>query len=371
MRMSQSFKRTALALLLTALLSLFSLSSASADTDKSVQEKIQQLQSMINDLEAVVKSLTLQVQKVSETAISDLENFRPRLFTVENLTKDNTFEIKKLSGTVAKLSEIVDMLSGLPDEVAQLKSYLHEVDANLSSSVEALSNRMGAIELAVSKLQDGVEQAVTLTNAFQDNLGRILNRLDADENILGALHGGIGSLAARLDDLEGQTAKLESAITQVDSLSGMFSQFQVNLAEIAARQDKVEARWAQLKDMVDQLQMDVMQLKQSKGDQTGGKPDGSLADTVERLASKLSEVLMQVESNQQALVSMQKTVTDLTVKVSATLTRDQIIVIAKQSAEEASAKQIKEALARADAAQGLAIVALLASMAAIVAALLL
>ncbi|OGF54782.1 MAG: hypothetical protein A2Z21_09005 [Candidatus Fraserbacteria bacterium RBG_16_55_9] len=375
MRTSQTFKRTALALLLMALLSLFSLSSAMADEDKSVQEKIQQLQAMVNDLEAVVKSLTLQVQKVSETAISDLENFRPRLFTMENLTKDNTFEIKKLSGTVAKLSEMVEALSELPDQVAHLKSYVSDLDANLSSSVEALSNRMGAIELAVSKLQEGVEQSITLTNAFQENLGKLFSRLDADENILGALHGGIGSLAARLDDLEGRTATLSSAVAQVDSLSGMFSQFQVNLAEVAARQDKSETRWAQLKDMLDQLQMDFMQLKQSKGDGTTPATDTTLAARVDRLATRLSEVLTLVESNQKTVVDLQQSFTkmkdQLKIEILASIpnlpTEDTIRI----TIEEIAAKQIKEAQARADAAQGLAVVALLASMAAIVAALLL
>lgn len=381
MRMPQTFKRTALALLLLALLSLFSLSSAVlADEDKSVQEKLKQLEAMIDDLESVVKSLTLQVQKVSETAVADLENFRPRLFTIENLTKDNTFEIKKISGTVAKLSETVDMLSTLPGQVEKLRAYLKEVDANLSSSIEALANRMGAIELAVSKLQDGVERAITLTNAFQENLGRIFNQLDATdsrlgavENFLGALNSSVGSLAARLDDLDSRTAQLHSAITQVESLSAMFSQVQVNLAELAARQDKAEVRWAQLKDMVDRLEMQVMQLK---GDQTvTPTPDGTLVERVTRLENKLSEMVMLLESNQKTVADLQQSFTrvreQIKVEILASLPKipsaqDITIIV-----EEIAAKQIKEAQARADAAQGLAIVALLAGMAAIVAALLL
>ncbi len=380
MRMPQTFKRTALALLLLALLSLFSLSSAVlADEDKSVQEKLKQLEAMIDDLESVVKSLTLQVQKVSETAVADLENFRPRLFTIENLTKDNTFEIKKISGTVAKLSETVDMLSALPGQVEQLRAYLKEVDANLSSSIEALANRMGAIELAVSKLQDGVERATTLTNAFQENLGRIFNQLDATdsrlgavENFLGALNSSVGSLAARLDDLDSRTAQLQSAITQVESLSAMFSQVQVNLAELAARQDKAEVRWAQLKDMVDRLEMQVMQLK---GDQTVTPPDSALAERVTRLENKLSEMVMLLESNQKTVADLQQSFSkvkeQIKVEILASLPKIPTAQDITIMVEEIAAKQIKEAQARADAAQGLAIVALLAGMAAIVAALLL
>ncbi len=385
MRMPQTFKRTALALLLLALLSLFSLSSAVlADEDKSVQEKLKQLEAMIDDLESVVKSLTLQVQKVSETAVADLENFRPRLFTIENLTKDNTFEIKKISGTVAKLSETVDMLSALPGQVEQLRAYLKEVDANLSSSIEALANRMGAIELAVSKLQDGVERATTLTNAFQENLGRIFNQLDATdsrlgavENFLGALNSSVGSLAARLDDLDSRTAQLQSAITQVESLSAMFSQVQVNLAELAARQDKAEARWAQLKDMVDRLEMQVMQLKTAPAPAPTPtpQPDSALAERVTRLENKLSEMVMLLESNQKTVADLQQSFSkvkeQIKVEILASLPKIPTAQDITIMVEEIAAKQIKEAQARADAAQGLAIVALLAGMAAIVAALLL
>jgi len=371
--MSQTFKRTALGFLLVALLSLFSLSSALADEDKSLKEKIAQLEAMIDDLESVVKSLTLQVQKVSETAVADLESFRPRLFTVENLTKDNTFEIKKLSGTVAKLSEMMDALKDLPEQVGNLKAYLKDVDAKLSASIEALSNRMGAIELAVSKLQDSVERATTLTSAFQDTLAKVLNRLDADENILGALHGGIGSLAARLDDLEGRMGQLQAAVTQVQSLSNMFSQFQVNVAELAARQDKTEARWAQLRDMVDRL---AMQVEKLAGQPTQpGQPGGATSEEIQRLMSKLAEVLMQVESNQKAVADLRQSITNLKeqikVEVLASIPKVPTEDVIRIQIEEITAKQLKEALARADAAQGLAIVALLAGIGAIVAALLL
>jgi chromosome segregation ATPase len=378
MRTSQMFKRTALALLLVALLSLFSLSSAFADEDKSFNEKITKLEAMIKDLESVVKSLTLQVQRVSETAISDLESFRPRLFSVENLTKDNTFEIKKLSGTVAKLSEMVEALRELPGQVSHLKTYLKDVDAKLSASIGALSNRMGAIELAVMKLQESVEQTLVVTHVFQESVGKIFNRLDAAESILGALHGGIGSLAARLDDVERRTSQLQSAVAQVDSLSAMFSQVQVNLAELAARQDRSEARAAQLRDMVERLAMQVERLQAQLGEtqpKEPTRPDGTQAPQIERLASRLAEVVMQLESNQRAIVELQQSITrikeEIRVEVLASIPRVPSEDMIRIQIEEVTAKQLKEALARADAAQGLAIVALLAGIGAIVAALLL
>ena len=217
-----------------------------------------------------------------------------------------------LQPTSADVKEIQKKIEELEAAVAQLKSYVHELDANLSSSVAALSNRMGAIELAVSKLQDGVEQAITLTNAFQENLGRVFNRLDADENILGALHGGIGSLAARLDDLEGQTAKLKSDLTRVDSLSGMFSQFQVNLAEIAARQDKAETRWAQLKDMFDQLQVDLqLQIMQLKDNLTPTPPPVLPPQETEQMQKDLDNVKEQLTETREQLSQTQDQLRDV------------------------------------------------------------
>jgi len=401
MRNLQTFKRTALALLLVALLSLLSLSSALADEDKSVKEKLAQLEATIDDLESLVKSLTIQVQRVSEGVVSDLENFRPRLFTIEKLTKDNTFELKKLSGTVAELSDQVEALSELPGEVANLKASVAELNSQLSTSTEALSSRIGANELAISKLQDSIERTLIVTEDFKQNLGSIFGRLAAAEGKLeqlqehtGALQVGleglaahvdssIGSLGTRLEDLEAQIEALRDALAQVKSLSEMVSQHQAQMAELFAHRERMGAHMARLKDMLQQLteqtNFNSQQLEEHAArldaiEAQLGQPDGDLQERVDRLADKIAEVLIEVETTRQQMTELQQALATLKDEVK----REVLAAVRVPSAEEIrlqveeiAAKQIKQAKARADAAQGLAVVALLAGMAAIAVALLL
>jgi len=402
MRNLQTFKRTALALLLVALLSLFSLSSALADEDKSAQEKIAKLEAMINDLESLVKSLTIQVQRVSEEVVSDLENFRPRLFTIEKLTKDNTFELKKLSGTVAELSDQVEALSKLPEEVAQLKASVAELSSRLTESEQALSSRIGANELAISKLQDSVERTLIVTEDFKENLGSIFARLAAAEDKLkqlqeqtGGLQVGLEGLSAhvdssletlstRLGDLEAQIGALQDGLAQIKSLSEIVSQMQAQLAELAAHRERMGARMAQLKDILQQLSEQVKanttQLEEHASRleaieaQIAELEEPDLKERVDRLANKIAEVLIEVESTRQMVDELQQALATVKDEVK----REVLAAVQVPSAEEIrlqieeiAAKQIKQAKARADAAQGLAMVALLAGMAAIAVALLL
>jgi chromosome segregation ATPase len=382
----QTYKRMALALLLVALLSLLSLSSALADEDKSVKEKITQLEAMIDDLESIVKSLTLQVQRVSEGVVSDLESFRPRLFTVEKLLKDNTFEIRKLSGTVAQLTESVQVLSELPEQVAYLKASVAELNAQLAESVQALSHRIGSNELALSKLQESVERALIVTEDFKANLGTLFTRLDGVEGKLAGLQehsgilqtglerlaaqldSGIGTLAVRLEELEARLGGLRDALAQVESLKQMFSQLQVNQAELAARQEKTEAQLAQLRDRLQQL---TIKKKEEPGLQ-------ELQAKVERLTNKIAAVLIEVEQSRMAISELEQSLAGMKEEIKGEvlaalppLPRVPSAEEIRLQVEEIAAQQLKRAQARADAAQGLAIVALLAGMAAIAVSLLL
>ncbi|MBI1729471.1 hypothetical protein HY229_02200 [Candidatus Acetothermia bacterium] len=411
--------------LLVAFISLFSLSSAFAqnyDEEKDLKAKVQQLQADVDDLTSLLKSLTLQVQKVSDSSNTDLEEFRPRLFSVEKLTKDNTFDIKKMSGTVADLSEKVTELSDLPDQVYQLKDSVTDLKSKTINSIAELSNRIAANELGIQHLQDAVDKAVVLTNNFEQNLGTIFSRLDGSDANINTLHGQIGdlqnslqklstdvdtgysTLSADINGLNGKVADLQDALTKVDNLAGMVAQFQTQLAEVVARQDQTEAKQAHLSDTVDKLGDIQGQLEQLNAQllvaarnvqensqqiqdntarldelqaQFGGKSGSASQDVqsqLDRLTQKVGDILAQFNSTQQSVTDMQQQIAsakdeikrDVLSSIPRVPTTDEITVLIQQT----TAKQVKEAQARADAAQGLAIVALMTGLAAVAVALL-
>jgi chromosome segregation ATPase len=326
MRTVQTFKRIALAFLLVTLLGFTTLSSAFADETDVLKEKLAQLEQNLAGLEALVKTLTLQVQKVSEEAIGDLENFRPRLFTIEKVTKDNTFEIKKLSGTVAQLAETVDRLSDLPEKVKYLKESIAELNDALQGNVQTLSNRIATNELSIAKLQEAVERAVVVVNTFQENLGTIFGQLDQAaqdrEQLRGVIAGlqagleglaakhdsdarglqtgleslsarvdsSIGTLAARLDDLEARISAMQDQLAQVESLQAAVSDFQTKLAQLDARAGKFEARLAQLQDMMERMK--------------------ALHPKVQELAQALKQLDNQIKVNSRQLEEQAKQIQD-------------------------------------------------------------
>ena len=272
------------AVLLVALLSLFSLSSATLAADyeeeKAIKEAIEQLEAEVAGLTSLLKSLTLQVQKVSDEALYDLEEFRPRIFSVEKLTKDNTFEIKKTSGTVAHLQEQVAELADLPEHVYALKNSVASLKEHVYDTVEEINNRIATNELGISQLQAAVEEAVIITNHFDDNLGSIFSRLDSSDAAIGMLNAQIGELqaglealamdvdtgyeaiAGKLGELDGRVYEIHEALMHVDQLAGMVAEFQVQLAEIASRTEKTEVRQAQMQDSFKKLENVHSQIEQ-------------------------------------------------------------------------------------------------------------
>lgn len=447
MRIHKAYKRTALALLLLVTLLGSTLSSAYADETSALQEKLAQLEATVDGLESLVKSLTLQVQRVSEDVVSDLEDFRPRLFAAERVARDNTFELKKLSGTVAQLAEEVAALSELPERVRSLKSSVAELSDRLDASVEALSNRIQTNELSIAKLQESVDNALIVVQTFQENLGSIFGQLDAAESEREQLRGfitglqtgleglasqldsntrglqagleglsarldsQIGSLSARLEDLETQLEAVKDQLDQVEGLANITAQLQAKFAEMEARLEGLQARTAQIQDALQQMremrpriqelaeqlkQLNAQIQVQARQIQETGKmteenasqiqalrtqlqelkrrEDPQMQKRVERLEAKLAEIVMELESNRQAVQDLQQSLEglkeEILSEVLAAIPRVPSPEEIRLQVEETAAQQVKEAKARADAAQGLAIVALLAGLAGIAAAFL-
>jgi len=404
------------AVLLVAL-SLFSLSSATLAADyeeeQALKEKVEQLEAEVDGLTSLLKSLTLQVQKVSDEALYDLEEFRPRIFSVEKLTKDNTFEIKKTSGTVAQLSEQVAELSDLPEHVYNLKNSVASLKESVDSRVSEINNRIATNELGINQLQAAVEEAVIITKNFDETLGSIYSRLDTTEGNVGMLNAQIGELQSNLEalalevesgyetisgklgELDGRVYQIHEALQHVDQLAGMVAEFQVQLAELVARQEKTEVRQAQMVDTFKklegvhdqleelhaqllvtvrhveensrQLQENTARLNTLQSEMKNAE-DGASSERIAALFAQFEQTQRQIAELESSIASAREEIKrDVLRSIPRVPTTEEITLLI----EEATAQQVKEAQARADAAQGLAIVALVTGLAAVAVALLL
>ncbi|HED03792.1 MAG TPA: hypothetical protein ENI60_03375 [Candidatus Fraserbacteria bacterium] len=457
------FKRTSLILVLVALLSFFSLSPAYAQSDtKALKAKLTQLESQLGNLEMVVKSLALQIQQVSDASKSTVQQFGPRLYSVEQIVKDNGFQVKRLDGTVATLSHAVKQLADLPGEVAQQKADLASLSDQLTKTTQELSNRIKANELGISKIKEGSDHAVALTNAMQANLGSLLSRMDTAEGQLSDLQssfsnlsantsssisdlstkldGGmsdlsakigssmsklaaktdssisdlaaktdssIGGLAARLDDADKRLSQLQDTANQVSSMTGTIGSLQASVAQLASNLDKQAAGIARLQDVVKRLgefkqlqgvaervQANSTQLKalqaqlqalSQKAKVQRPQPQqphvpADVTKKVDRLTAKISDVLIEAENNKKSLTDLQGSLAGLKAGVAQQVqsalasvpSRSDIQNVQQQvtQLQQLTAKQIKRAEMKADAANGLALIGLLAGLGAVAVALL-
>ncbi len=396
---SSVLKRMSLILLLVALLSFLSLGPVYAQSQSetnALKDKVAQLESQLGNLEMVVKSLSMQIQQVSDASASTVQQFGPRLYTVEQIVKDNGFQIQRLNGTVADLGNTVKQLADLPDAVAHAQSDIASLNDQLSKTTDALTNRIQASELGITNLKDAVDKAVALTNAMQANVGSLLGRMDAAEGKISDIQGTVGSLAARLSTAETHITDLQNTASQVTSLAGTVTTLQADLAKLAAQADKDDARISRLEDIVQRLgQLNQLQglaervqantqqlaalqdqvqavMKQMGG--APGQPPTDLAQKVDSLTSKLADMLIEEENSKKAIADLQGNLatikSDVAQQVQSAIAGIPSAADIQKQIEESSAAAVKQANMKADAANGLALVALLAGLAAIAVALL-
>ncbi len=391
---STVIKRTSLILLLMALLSFFSLNPAFAQSEtQALKDKVAQLESQLSNLEMVVKSLSLQIQQVSDASAGTNQLFGPRLYSVEQIVKDNGFQIQRLNGTVADLSNTVKQLADLPGQVDHIKTDLATLGDSLGKTSEELGNRIQANELGLSKLSESVDHAVALTNAMQANVGSLLSRMDAAEGKLSDLQGTVGSLSASLSTVQAHITDLQKIADQVPNLASTVSTLQAGLAQLAAQMDKHEARISRLEDVVkrlDQLtqlqglaervqantqalaalQEQVQAITKQLGGGTQQQPM-DLGQKIVSLTAKVSDVLIEAENNKKALADLQGNLASLKSDV---MQQVQSALAGVPSAADIqkqieTAKAVKQAEMKADAANGLALVGLLAALGALAVAL--
>lgn len=394
---STVIKRTSLILLLVALLSFFSLNPAFAQSEtQALKDKVAQLESQLGNLEMVVKSLSLQIQQVSDASASTNQQFGPRLYSVEQIIKDNSFQIQRLNGTVADLSTIVKQLADLPGEVDHVKTDLATLGDSLGKTSEELGNRIQANELGLSKLSESVDHAVALTNAMQANVGSLLSRMDAAEGKFSDLQGTVGSISASLSTVQAHITDLQKIADQVPSLTSAVSTLQAGLAQSSAQIDKQDARLSRLEDLVQRLndfkdmqglaervqantqalatlQDQVQAITKQLGGNASQQQPTDLTQKIDSLTAKVSDVLIEAENNKKTVADLQNSLagvkSDVMQQVQSALAGIPSAADIQKQIQDSTATAVKQAEMKADAANGLALVGLLAGLGALAVAL--
>lgn len=353
------------------------------DESKSVKDKVAQLEKQLKDLEAVVKSLSIELQKLTQAGTGEIENIRPRLFAVEQLAKDLSFDLKKLGGRTSNLEDTVDKLSELPQQVMDLKY-----------SVGEMASRMKANELAIGQLRDQIEKLAgmqALVINLQGTVGVLSNRMDSTEKGLAALTDHVGKLQAlmplvkglqdttanlsvRVGRIEETLVKHSQQLEQLSGLPGIVVTIQATVGELASRTSSLEGHFARLQDVVSALQ--EMTSKLSGRLDVSETRDDELLQKFNRIGDALGKLLIDIEATKIKMNELQDRVAKLSGQPAGPTepTVDIKVMVEQTIAEKvknlqtmvAQAKQeAKDAKAAVEGANSLALIALVAGLAGI------
>lgn len=397
MRNTKWLSRMLTLLLVATLLTVGAAPFAPAQDEKSVKDKVALLEKQLKELEAVVKALSIELQKLTQAGTGEIENIRPRLFAVEQLSKDLSFDLKKMGGRVSVVQSSVEKLSELPQQVLDLRY-----------SVGEMASRMKANELAIGQLRDQLEKLAglqALVVNLQGTVGMLSNRMDATEKGLAGLTERVGrlhalepitkglqettaNLSVRVGRIEEMLVRHTQHLEQMQSLPGAVVQLQTTVSDIANRTSNLEARLSRLQDITAQLQtlQPVVAALQEMVSKLAGRIDAGEARTAElgktsdeltgritRLSEAISQIVVEVQATRVRLNEVQERVARITGQPVGEMPDVKALVdqavkerVQNLAAQLAQAKKdAAEAKAAAEGANSLALIGLVAGLAGI------
>ena len=391
-----------------------------------LQPRIFNVENMVKDLSFDVKKTVAalaDMQRHVGALIAQVEEFQPLVINLQSTVVKFGDKLDYMSGNMDKLTvglanvtqfanEINMNLGGqiavLNDQFSQLYGALSvmkgTVEANvtqlattntqvaaLNEAVVALNVKVGANtetiyenHEAIQALGEYVGKAHTEGMEHMESLGMSVGTLDqrvskleraVDElNILGptlaSLRDTVAGLAARSDRTDARLGRLEDVAQQFANTAHAFEQVASLTQELSARLSALERQVqemggddgsAYLAAAIADLQKQVDQLKGSMGNGAGS---ADLSD----LKNKIGQLVLELESTKMELATLRTTVSSSEVT---TIDKQQIVSeIRTEIRSELSdltgiQDKIDEAIKKADAANGLALLALLAGVAAI------
>ena len=419
-------KRFSVIMVLAMTLSVASFSAVSADEYdiQTLEEKLEQLEAELMGLRGLVKALTMDIQAVGDGANIDMEEFQPRLHTVEKISKENAFEVKKLKGSVMELAEHVDALNLLRPEIYQAKNTMKEIKTYFVENAEAFIVNIDENELLIQALSEQLEKTMILISVYQQQIDPVNLRQDSLDERLSVVGSNADAIQAGLEHvatgynqsaqtihehmvaLDAQVTQLTDAINQANTVSQFVAEIKVEITEIFARSQETQTSTDKLFEFIQQFERVDGEARQMRNqiEEIGGHllvlarqaeensayiaENSARIDRLQsmtetstdeprenRLSQKINEAFFQFEATQSALNDLQQSLAnsreeikrDVLQELPRIPSTDEIIVIIQESA----AGQIAEANARANQAQNVALIALVTGLSAIAVSLVL
>lgn len=394
-----------------------------------LQPRIFNVENMVKDLSFDVKKTVAALADMQghvDALIAQVEEFQPLVINLQSTVVKFGDKLEYMSGHMDKLTvglanvtefanqintNLGGQIAALSDQYSQLYGALSAmkgvVDANMTqlattnTQVAALNEAVVALNVkvgsntesiyenheAIQALAEYVEKAHGEGMEHLDSLSMVVGTLDqrvgkleraVDElNILGptlaSLRDTVAGLAARSDRTDARLGRLEDVAQQFANTAHAFEQVASLTQELSMRLSGLEKQVqemggadehsAYLAAAIADLQKQVDQIKAGMGAGNGAS-SADLAD----LKSKIGQLVMELENTKMELATLRETVSSTQVT---TIDKQQIVSeIRTEIRSEISdltgvADKIDEAIKKADAANGLALLALLAGVAAI------
>jgi DNA repair exonuclease SbcCD ATPase subunit len=341
-------KGTALVLFLLSLsLGISSTSQAQSEDTHSNPNKIEKLTQAVHQLEALVKTLSLDLRNSGVLSQDGTEGLYPRLLATEAFSKD-------IASTLRKASARLSQLETAHKKQSRSAQHLLKTQAEVDSQIKALQEAVATLALRQEKSESAVLE--------------VGNRLV--------------DLSARSEQVDSRISKLQEVLTQISALQPVVASLQAQIQrldtqlsqEIASEQENaIQTQMSALREHLTALQSQL---------ETVQTATGSASDKrIERLQEAVGQILIESQMNRLRINEIETKLTALRdepkpsptpgEKEPPSPTTPSIIpddLAARLHATEQVAKEAKSAV---DSAYTIALIALLAGIAGIVVGLIL
>ncbi len=341
-------------LLLCISLGVSATSQAQSEDSQSDPNKIGKLTHAVNELEALVKALSLDLKNLGALSQNETEGLYPRLRATEAV-------LKKTNARLSQLESVHKKQSRSAQNVLKTQADITHHLATIDSQIKALQEAVATLALRQEKSQSAVLE--------------VGNRLV--------------DLSARSEQLESRITTLQDILTQISALQPVVASLQNQIQQLDTQinQQIASGQANVIQSQFNTLQTQVMDLHerltalQSTLDSMQGKTVSAADKRIERLQEAVGQILIESQMNRLRINEIETKLTTLReeLKLFPTAgekdppTQTTTSAILNDLAErlQATEQTAKEAKAAVDTAYTIALIALLAGIAGIVVGLIL
>lgn len=388
-----------------------------------LQPRIFNVENMVKDLSFDVKKTVAALSDMQgnvDALMAQVEEFQPLVINLQSTVvkfgdKQAYFEsqLDKLTVGLANLSAHVDQtdanLEGLGGQIADLSDEfdeLYSAASAIKATVDDHSAQLAELQEAAVALNVKVE---TNTQGVYENHEAIEELSSQVNDLSGATSQGFDEVGMAVGTLDERTSKLEQAVDELNILGPTLASLRNTVAGLAARADRVDARLGRLEDMAEgfagtseafnqvasmtqTLAARLSDAEQMIAELKGGGDNASVAAAIEDLQEQIDHIKANLSNggaSSQAVNDLKSKIAQLVIELEATkmdlgalrdeMASNQVTSIDKQQIISEIRTEIRseitdlsgaadlarEAAKKADAANGLALLALLAGVASI------